>query len=220
MSDEGSEIKAFARRLFQENKQFFDLLKARSSASGFELAIHRLMGGSPQEKKVVSIGATPIICSEATKNALSFVPLRWRDEFDKASGPWRGCENWRAGYPFIVWVEIRGRDDGTRGHLKLNAEVGPIANRKIRMGIIDAIAMEASARNLERIHFPTGSSDEKNLYSRFLRLNSIPVNDVQDVGEIESKIVQLVNGFTPEFEMIARLIPLFCSSSNPLWASR
>jgi len=67
----------------------------------------------------------------------------------------------------------------------------------------------ASAKGLERIQFPAGASDKGRLYSRFLRKNSIAVNDIGDTGEIETKFVQLIADFGPEFELVASVIPEF-----------
>jgi hypothetical protein len=70
-----------------------------------------------------------------------------------------GRKNWWAGYPFIVWIEIRAGDDGATGYLRLNAEVGPISDQRARKGIIEAIKAAVSASTFERIHFEAGASD-------------------------------------------------------------
>ncbi|WP_296438095.1 hypothetical protein [Rhizobium sp. 60-20] len=198
-----------ARQFYRDQKKVLDLIRKPSSRSGFDPAIHRLFGNDPKQGKMVRIGNRDYRYSSLAKNLVSFLPARWHEELDKTKGTWSGCANWWAGYPFIAWVEIRVGDDGTTGYLKLDAEVGPISGHRIRKGIIDAIKVAASAKGLERIQFPAGASDKGRLYSRFLRKNSIAVNDIGDTGEIETKFVQLIADFGPEFELVASVIPEF-----------
>jgi hypothetical protein len=209
MGKQRSEMEDLARQLYRDHKKVLGLLTERSSGSGFELAVQRLFGDNPEREKPVKVGNSKVTCSGIQKSLVSFLPARWHEELDKTKGTWPGCDNWWAGYPFIAWVEIRAGDDGTTGILKLNAEVGPISNHKARKGIIEAIQMAASAQGLERIQFPVGASDERGLYSRFLRKNSIAVKDIRETDGVESKIVQLMADFEPEFDLVASVIPQF-----------
>lgn len=209
MSKGRSELENLARELYRDQKTALGLVKALRVGSGFEPAADRLFGVSPQRGKAVRIGNRDFKYSSRTKNLVSFLPARWHDELHKAEGAWSGCENWWAGYPLIVWVEMRASDDGTSGDLRLTAEVGPVSNHKLRKGIIDAIRMAASAKSLERIQFPAGATDKGRLYSRFFRDNSITVSDIRSTDEIERKLVQLIGGFEPEIELVASAVPLF-----------
>ena len=122
---------------------------------------------------------------------------------------WSGCENWWAGYPFIVFVELRDGDETNQGYLTLNAEVGPVANHKSRKSIIEAIRMAAFTNGLERIQFPANATEKGRLYSRFLQKSSIAITDIRNADEIERKFVELVGTFEPEFELVADIIPEF-----------
>ncbi|WP_150130006.1 hypothetical protein [Sinorhizobium sp. RAC02] len=205
-----------ARQLYRDHKQVLDLLTERNSGSGFGRAVQRLFGDNPPRGKLVRIGNGTFIHSGLEKSLVSFLPAQWHEELYKTKDAWPGCDNWWAGYAFIAWVEIRARDDGTTGFLKLNAEVGPISNPDVRKGIIEAIKLAALAKELERIHFPAGTADEGRLYSRFLRKNSVAVNDIHNTAEVESKFVQLVADFAPEFELVASVIPHFLRFSGVL----
>lgn len=207
MSNGRSEAEKLARQFFRDNKKALDLIAERKSVSGFALAFRRLLGDNPQREKPFRISNYEYLYSRIDKNRVSFLPAPWAEELDKTKVVWRGCENWWSGYPFIALVELRLSDDGTTGHLKLNAEVGPISNHKVRKGIIAAINAAASAKNLERIRFPAGASDKGRLYSRFLHKNSIAVNDIRDADEMERKLVELIADFEPEFEAITGIIP-------------
>ncbi|NTG51612.1 hypothetical protein G6M04_29870 [Agrobacterium rhizogenes] len=207
MSKERSEMESLARQLYRDHKKVLDLITERDPGSAFGLAVQRLFGGTPQRGKLVRIGNRKFMYSGLEKNLVSFLPARWHEELDKTKGTWPGCEKWWAGYPLITWVEIRPGDDGAKGDLKLNAEVGPISNHKVRKSIIEAIKAVASAQGLKRIQFQAGASDKAQLYSRFLRKNSIAVDDINGADEMERKIVGLIADFEPEFELVAGVIP-------------
>ncbi|WP_439624006.1 hypothetical protein [Shinella sp.] len=196
------------RQLYRDQKKILDLIRQDSPGSGFESAVRRLFGDKCKGGKTIRIGNREFKYSKLAKNLLSFLPARWHEELDKAKHAWPGCENWWAGYPLIAMVEMRVNDDGIAGFLKLNAEVGPISDHKVRKGIIEAIQTAATEEGLERIQFPTGASDKGRLYSRFLRENSIALSDIRDVNDVEKKFTELVTGFEPEFELVASVVPL------------
>ncbi|RAL95200.1 hypothetical protein [Agrobacterium sp. MS2] len=219
MSKRRSETENLARQLYRDQRNVLDLIREPRAGLGFEPAVHRLFGDNPEQGKIVRIGNREFKYSSRAKNLVSFLPARWHEELDKTKDAWLGCENWWAGYPLIVWVEIRTSDDGTTGHLTLNAEVGPVSNHKVRKGIIEAIKVAASGNGLERIQFPAGASDKGRLYSRFLWKNKIAVNDIRSTDEMERRFAELVVGFEPEFDMIASVIPQFLSFNSPTASS-
>lgn len=197
------------RQLYRDQKQTLDLIRQKSPASGFEPAIRRLFGDKCERGKTVRIGNHTFKISKFAKNLVSFLPVRWAEEFDARKHVWLGCENWWAGYPLIAMVEMRVNDDGITGFLKLNAEVGPISDHNARKKVIEAIQIAATQEGLERIQFPTGAADKGRLYSRFLLENTIVLSDIRDVNEVESKFTELVTSFRPEFELVASVVPLF-----------
>lgn len=215
MSKGRSETHDLARQLFRDQRKVLDLIKKDRSGSGFATAVFRLFGDKPERGKTVRIGKHELKYSSHEESLVSFLPARWREELDKTKGAWSGCENWWAGYPLIAWVEIRASDDGTTAHLKLHAEVGPVSNRKVRKGIIEAIREAAYVKGLERIQFPVGASDKARLYSRFLRENSIAVSDSRNADEIAKRFTELIAGFEPEFELVSSVIPKFPSVNAP-----
>jgi len=209
MSKERSEMENLARQLYRDHKKALDFIIEHGSGSDFALAAHRLFGENPEPGEIVTINRREFIYTGLAKSLVSFLPACWREELNRVSESWFGCENWWAGYPFITWIEIRADEDGRKGHLKLNAEVGPLSSHKVRKGIIEAIKAGAAERGLTRIQFQAGASDEGRLYSRFLRKNTVPVNDIYDTDELERRMVQLLAEFEAEFELIGHVIPQF-----------
>ncbi|MGF6178858.1 hypothetical protein [Ensifer sp. 4252] len=192
-----------------------DLVREHGTDSGFELAVHRLFGDNDERETMVRIGSSDFVYFRLAKSHVSFLPTKWQQGLNKTQGKWRGCENWWAGYPLIVWAELRTGDNGITGHLKLNAEVGPIADHKFRKTMIDAIKAAASGKGLDRIEFPAGASDKGRLYSRFLRKNTIALNDTRDADEMSKKLAELIAEFEPEFELVASVIAQLPCSNDP-----
>lgn len=202
-----------ALQFLLDNKDVFDLISRQKPTSGFESAVRRLLGVSPAGK-TTRVGGSDFIVSRVEHNRVSFLPELWRHEFDKMETIWSGCERWWIGYPLIVWIELQSGSGGAAGFLKLVSEVGPLADHDMRKDIIGAIKASAFANGFERIHFQAGASDKGRLYSRFLRQNSIAINDMRSSEEIEKKFAQLLAGFKPEFEMVASVIQQFVASSK------
>lgn len=209
MSKERSEMENLARQLYRDHKKALDFIVEHGSGSDFSLAVHRVFGENPKRGDIVTIGGYEMAYFDRSKSIVSFLPVRWREVLDRSKLEWSGCENWWAGYPLITWVEMRPSEDGAKGHLKLTAEVGPISNHRIRKGIIDAIKAAASEKQLGRIQFQTGASDEGRLYSRFLRKNTDSVNDINDTDELEKSLRELIEKFQPEFDLVAHAIQQF-----------
>ena len=209
MSKERSEMENLARQLYRDHKKVLDFVVEHGSGSDFALAVHRIFGENPQRGEIVNIDGCELMYFGLSKSLVSFLPAHWREELDRIKLTWSGCESWWAGYPLIAWVDMRPSEDGAKGHLRLTAEVGPISNYKVRKGIINAIRAAASEKELGRIQFQAGASDERRLFSRFLRKNSIAVNNIHDTDELERRLKQLIADFKPEFDLVTSVIPRF-----------
>lgn len=195
------------RRLYRDQKKTLDLIRQEGPVSGFEPTVRRLFGDKPERGKTVRIGNREFKYAGNAKNLVSFLPARWAEELAARKSTWLGCENWWAGYPLIVVMEMRVGADGVAGALRLNAEVGPVSDHDVRKGIVEAIRSAAAAKGVERIQFQADAFGERRLYSRFLRGNSIALNDTRDVNELERKFVELIVSFEPEFELVRSVVP-------------
>lgn len=209
MSSEFSKKGSLERQFFRETKKALDLIAEPKPASGFVQTVRRLLGDDPQREKLFRVANRQYLYTASDKNRVHFLPAEWQKELDITRGAWPGCENWWAGYPFIVSVEIRPANDRAVGRLVLNAEVGPISHQRARKGIIEAIQALASANDLGRVYFEAGAADKGRLYSRFLRKNSVVVDDIYSADEVERKFIQLIADFEPEFELVRGVIPQF-----------
>ncbi|MDR6103012.1 hypothetical protein QE369_003209 [Agrobacterium larrymoorei] len=200
------------RHIFSDQKKLLDLLKDERPQMGFRSAIDRFLGSNPERGKHFKIGSQKFAYVSRDKKSVSFVPDLWYGELSKSLIHWRGCENWRAGLPLIVFVEISHKSGESSGEIRLNAEVGPVADDNLRKSIIDAIVRSAAVNNLARIRFQKGASDKGRLYSRFLHNSSTAIINVYDANEIERKFAELVSDFTIEFDMIASAITRFSNA--------
>lgn len=190
----------------RQNRKMFDLATPSKPDTGFAAAVHRLFGDRPQKGKRFRLANREYIYSGYDKNLVSFVPVQWKEALDKKARVWPGCENWWAGYPLILWIELRLGDNGVTGHLRLNAEVGPVSGHAARKGLLMAIKNAATASGSSRIRLEATAFGEKQRYSRFLRENSIALSDIRNVNEVERTFVQLLAQFEEEFAIITAAI--------------
>lgn len=211
MSKGRSEVEELALQFYRDHKKAVDLIRARPTKSGFDLALRRLFGDNPKPGASYRLGNRELSCVNVSDNRVSFMPTGWRDEFDVTNGDWPGCENWWAGYPLISYVDIRAGDDGRSGRLILKAEVGPISVHAVRAAVIDVIKTAAAEANLRRIQFPVDAAREGQLYSLFLQRNFVVVTDIRNAGDVENKLRELIAGFEPELDLVTRVIPRFPS---------
>lgn len=209
MSKERTEMENLARQLYRDHKKVLDFVLEHGSGSDFTLAVHRVFGDNPKRGEQIQIGDAEYIYGGISKSMVSFLPFTWFEALDGVNRSWPGCENWWSGYPFIVWVGFWTGEDGAKGNLKLIAEVGPISDHQIRKGIIEAIKTAASVLESDRVQFQSGAADEGRLYSKFLKKNTVAINNVHDTDEIAQKMKQLLLDFKPEFDLIAGIVSPF-----------
>ena len=148
---------------------------------------------------------------------ISFLPESWADAFDGDSEDgyeWPGCEDWWAAYPMIAWLEIKQdtgeKADGRKGQLRLIAEVGCLSDWPVRKDLIERIKATATKMKMAKtIKFQAGAENEGKKYSKFLKHNSLVVNDVHDSEEIEKVMRTLLKNFQPEFDAIGAALKGF-----------
>ncbi len=138
---------------------------------------------------------------------MAFMPEEWKEELTRIQQVWNGCEKWWAGYPLVASVELRkGSAEGTAGQLRLNAEVGPIADRQVRKRMIMAISKSASSSDHMRIRFAEDATRPGQLYSRFFRDSSVDIRDMSNTDELQRDMVRLFCSFEPEFTAVTRAL--------------
>jgi hypothetical protein len=120
---------------------------------------------------------------------------------------WLGCESWWAGYPINVWFHFISDGEGAGGKLRLNGELGPLANYETRKSFILKIKELAEAKRLTRIRFVNDAIAEGKRFSRFLKGNSERVDDATDAESIANRMVKLLEDFKPELAAISEVLP-------------
>ncbi len=206
MSEERSEMEVLARQLYRDHKKVFDFVMEHGASSDFVLAVHALFGDNPDRFSIVSIDKSEYVFVGLSSNVLSFLPKSWFDALDNKDPRWEGCDKWWAGYPLIVWFQLWSGNDGTKGSLKLYAEVGPIAAYEVRLSLISEIQSSAKSSDLKSIAFQKGAADKGKLYSRFLKKNSISVEDIHDADQLSAAMKKLLNKFQLEFGAVAEVL--------------
>lgn len=175
--------------------------------SAFEPAVDRLFGRSTARGNPVMIGTRRFSQVAVKMDLVALMPEEWKQELTKTQQIWTGCEKWWAGYPLVASVELRKSSaEGTTGQLRLNAEVGPLADRKVRKVMIMAISKSASISDHIRIRFAENATRPGQLYSRFFQDNSVDIRDMSDADELQREMVRLFCSFEPEFTAVSRAL--------------
>lgn len=194
MSDNHPDIATLAHQFNQHHKKVMEFIAAPKPAPAFAIAVTQIIAGDE------------FILAGERKDFVAFLPETWRLAFSDIAPVWPGCTNWWGGFPIIAILEMKAHAGGKTGFIKLNFEIGPLSDHADRKCLIDTIEGAAHAIGNDRIRFPNDACDLGQLYSRFLRWNSLAVDVVSDPKEIVLKGRKLIADFAPEFELVAQAI--------------
>ena len=217
MDKEFEKVKKLARELYREHKNVLDFIVENGETTGFEFAVETVFGENPEwENAICDIDGAELIYGYSEANIItSFLPKSWFDGFGGNEHYWHGCEKWWLGFPLITWIEVTPSTDGTDGQIMLYAEVGPLLDHDFRVDLIEAIKGCAEENKSLRIKFQGGATDKRRKYSKFLKKNDFPVDDVHDHEKISIVIKKALKAFRPEFEAVAKIIPQFERHGKP-----
>ncbi|MFD2648256.1 PD-(D/E)XK nuclease family protein [Devosia albogilva] len=214
MSEERVAMEALARQLYRTHKKVLDFVMEYGASTDFVLAAETVFEGTWEPRSTVSVGSRSYRYNGHNNRSISFLPVGWVDSFEVLGRPWRGCEQWWAGYPLICWLELLESADGASGTLKLFAEVGPLADHSLRSELIGRIRQLGSVSGLEGIRFQNDADKEGKRYSKFLRNNAVVIDDLHNAEEISKGMVTLLDRLDPYFEAIAGILPEFVDQAT------
>ncbi|MGV7119429.1 MULTISPECIES: PDDEXK-like family protein [unclassified Sphingopyxis] len=203
MSEERDQMEQLARSLYRQHRKVLDFIWDYGSSTNFLLARDEVFGDDWGDGAVVKAGKISLVSFWSGGEQFSFLPLNWYEALSKNGHSWTGCENWWSGYPLICWMQLFQSDKGTEGSVRLVAEIGPLQNFELRKKLIEAIQAVAAEKGIPQIRFQKTASNEGKKYSKFLKDNSISINDVQDVEEISKAISRLLKNFVPCFDAVS-----------------
>ncbi|MCH4541940.1 PDDEXK-like family protein [Ochrobactrum sp. A-1] len=212
-STERSEMEKLARQLYRDHRKVLDFILEHGAASDFVLATHSLFGDNPEHGKTFVVKGVNYVYTGLNARTFSFIPESWYEALGQFGRRWKGCEDWWAGLPLICWVEIGKHSDKKGGFLKLTAEVGPVSNYQFRKTLIESIEAKNDGNQLN-ISFSKAAKDEGAQFSRFLRRNTISIEDIQNSEEIFVKTGELMNKFKAEFDAVAQILPEFLENGE------
>lgn len=203
-SEKHNEMKELAKQLYREHYKTLNFITEHGANSEFALAAHTLFGEDSKNLQEVVIDDRSYVFSGLSNNVVSFLPKCWHDAFEQNKYTWEGCENWWAGFPLIVWLELQNKE-GQEGKLCLYAEVGCLTNYEARKDLISRIK-KVGEEHSKKIAFQSGADSEGRKYSKFLKDNFSNIEDVNNVDEILEAMKGLLGEFLHEFEKISEAI--------------
>ena len=199
MNEETKQMEKIARELYIKHKKVLEFINEHGITNDFSTAISKLFGDEPSQNSVHKIGNYDYVYGSHTSTRLSFLPLQWYKFLGGENRNWPGCENWFMGFPLSTWFLLISDSDGTGGKLRLNAEVGPLADDKLRAKIIKNIAQ----LNQPNISFQKNAANPGNKYSRFLKNNTLKIADIRDPEILAESMIKLLGQFSDYFELIS-----------------
>ena len=202
MSIEQNEIMKVARELYREHRRALEFIFRNGKVTDFGTACNNLFGDTESYPRDVMVDAGGFKVFNATSNTLSLLPKDWISRLEGCHELFEGCESWWAGFPFILWLELRKNEEKDDGNIVLFAEVGPISDHGSRCRLIEAINDISKSRCLERLGFQQGAMDEGKKYSRFLKKNKFYVRDIYDPELIASIIEKGLISFKIEMAAV------------------
>lgn len=208
MSNTQAEMEKLARQLYRDNRRALDFIMEHGKSTDFSFACDAVFGEDLEDKKLIKVGERYFVFNRSDAHSFSFLPKVWYDAFGGGNErTWGGCENWWAGFPLIMWVQLTSDANGASGQVRLYAEVGPLSDHDFRCKLIAAIAGVAKEQPLTKIGFQRGATDEGRKYSRFFKKNSVSVEDIHDHDEIANAIKKALENFDKEMDAVGKVLP-------------
>lgn len=216
MSQEQEKFRAIARQLYRENKKVLDFIMHHGSQTDFVMACESVFQGDISYPVEAVVDGRAYVMHAAGSQTVSFLPKSWHQALGADRLHWRGqgCGSWQAGFPVIMWLQLIVAADGARGQVRLYAEVGPLSDHGFRRDLIAAIQATAERHQLKRIALQRGAADEGKKYSKFLKNNAAPIDDVHDADKIADAARKLLKSFATEIDAVAKVLPQFLQHGN------
>jgi hypothetical protein len=210
-NEEQEKMEELARQLYRSHKKALDFILRHGSSTEFVIATEVIFGADLSYGDLTK--NDKLMFNRHNNTQFSFVPVSWVNALGggKHLDIWQGCENWGAKYPLICWFQLKEGKDGVSDQITLHAEVGPLKNHDHRRSLIESIKTAAEEKKLKNVCFQKDATKRGKQYSKFLKSNSVSVEDTHDGEEIESAMRTLLKGFLPTLDAIGVFIPTFTS---------
>ena len=211
MNDTQNDMQRLAKQLYQEHKRAIDYIVEHGAGSEFALAVDNIIGDNVKEFNDVEISKIEFVYYKSNNKQLVLLPKAWYEKLGGEQGRanWTGCENWWAGFPLMVWIQLIedskvGAGKRTPGKLWLYAELGPLSDHDMRKKFLETIGEKA--KDTPKINFRTSAGNVNTKYSKFFTQNALDVQDITDINEIKQKIEKMLGDFQPEFSAVTEAI--------------
>lgn len=212
MSEDRNEMEKLARELYRDHRKVLDFVMQNGAGSDFAIAARSLVGETTQPLGAFLAANQNFVFGGLTNTSLNFMPSIWVDLLTSDNRIWEGCESWWMRFPLIAWFQLWSLADGKKGQLRLNAELGPLVDHKMRVHFIDEIEAIAKSKSVTQVAFNKGARDKGKQFSRFLKRSSVTVDDVQNADEISEKMEKLLKNFKDGFDVVTEALPSILSS--------
>lgn len=200
MNEDDVEMGKLAMELYREHRKVIDFIVENGSRTDFVFAVEDLVGTKTESYVEFSVEGEKYIFFENWSEGFSFMPLNWYKGFGKGDYEFQfKDESWWEDLPVICWFQLGQNDNG--GKLRLYAEVGPLTDYEYRKRLIQ----EISSIKSKKVGFQNGATQEHRKYSKFLKSNSVQIEDVNDSEILAEAMKNMLKSFSKEFKLIGNL---------------
>lgn len=203
MDNEKMEMVQLARQLYRDHKKVLDFVVEHGTGNDFSLAVESVFGNDLEDFKEVTISDQQFVYFRTANSIVSFFPKSWYEAFGENQYEWSGCEYWWACLPVICRFVLRQRDEKSGAQLRLHAEVGPLTEHDFRKGLIESLTETAGLNSLTNVSFQRTATVKGKKYSKFLKNNSLEIEDANDSEEIANAMETLLKKFQTVFDELA-----------------
>lgn len=210
MNNEQLKLEDLAKQLYRTHKKALEFVMDHGRTSGFSAACDAEFGDN---LKKGDIFREKYIYNRSSPTRFGYIPITWKEilETDELAKLNIGCEDWQSGCALSCWFDLRTNEDGVKGKLFLNFEVGPIADSDLRLQLVQALSQISDDKHISL----SASAKRSNAkFSKFLKSNSKTIPDVGDSEVIRQTIEQLTNKFAPTIDAVEEALVQFSNENG------
>lgn len=201
MDEKMTQMQALARKLYTSHRRVIDFIVEHGRTTDFTRAMEQVFG-KDGSAGIATIDGQEFYIHNRGDDFLDFIPDRWRKALTKPGLVWEGCEKYADGGPIGCRIRLFRNEegDGSKGKLILTTEVGPVADTALRLRLIDVIESSGVSSFGTRARRPLAK------YSRFLKPNNVPIDNVADHLAIAAAASALLGRATGVFDQVAEVL--------------
>ncbi len=206
MNQRQQDMEDLARQLYRDHKKIIDFIIQHGSASDFMIAAESLFGENRNKFDLLDTNSPLFRFLTAGNDTISLLPDDWYQALGGDASRWPELASYWGNFPVASWFQLWRSGEGSAGQIAYYAEVGPLADHIYRRSLITEIEKASEEHKRSNIRFMKNAKDPSKKYSKFLKNNTLNINDVQDAEEIAEAMKRLLRKFERDIQVVAEAL--------------